>query len=251
MTAPHRQLVVIPTYNEAENLPPLAGAILALGADFHILVVDDNSPDGTGAIADDLAQTHPEVHVLHRQAKLGLGPAYIAGFEWALAEKYDYVFEMDCDFSHDPSALPQFLTEIQSADLVIGSRYVKGGSTPDWSLKRRIISRGGNLVSRTMLRLKTHDCTGGFRCYRSDLLNKIPWYDICARGYGFQVAAVFYAERLGARIREFPITFRDRRVGESKMSAGIVKEALTCVTELAIQDFRGCPSLKSCGEVTP
>lgn len=238
MVTSQRQLVVIPTYNEAENLPPLIAAILGLDADFHILVVDDNSPDGTGRIGDSLAQTHPEVHVLHRQAKLGLGPAYIAGFEWALARDYDFVFEMDCDFSHDPADLPRFLTEIQTADLVIGSRYVKGGSTPDWSLKRKIISRGGNLVSRIMLRQKTHDCTGGFRCYRRELLEKIPWYDICARGYGFQVAAVFYAERLGARIHEFPITFRDRRVGQSKMTAGIVKEAFTCVMELAFYDFK-------------
>jgi dolichol-phosphate mannosyltransferase len=231
-------LVIIPTYNEAENLPPLVAAVLGLGAGLHILVVDDNSPDGTGLIADGLAQTHPEVYVLHRQAKLGLGPAYIAGFEWALAKGYDFVFEMDCDFSHDPSDLPRFLTEIKSADLVIGSRYVKGGSTPDWTLKRKIISRGGNLVSRVMLRQRTRDCTGGFRCYRRELLEQIPWYDICARGYGFQVAAVFYAERLGARIREFPITFRDRRVGQSKMSAGIVKEAFTCVMELALYDLK-------------
>jgi dolichol-phosphate mannosyltransferase len=250
MAALHRQLVVIPTYNEAENLPPLVAAILALNADLHILVVDDNSPDGTGAIADRLAQRHPEVHVLHRQAKLGLGPAYIAGFEWALAEGYDYVFEMDCDFSHDPSALPRFLTEIPSADLVIGSRYVKGGSTPDWSLKRKAISRLGNLISRTLLRLRTHDTTGGYRCYRRELLETIPWYDICARGYGFQVAAVFYAERLGARIHEFPITFRDRRVGQSKMSAGIVKEALTCVMELAFYDFRKRPPTQDPSELT-
>jgi dolichol-phosphate mannosyltransferase len=245
MVASHRQLIVIPTYNEAENLPPLIAAILTLGLDLHVLVVDDNSPDGTGAIADDLSQRHPEVHVLHRQAKLGLGPAYIAGFEWALAEGYDYVFEMDADFSHDPAALPRFLTEIESADLVIGSRYVRGGSTPDWSLKRKIISRGGNLVSRTLLRLKTHDATGGYRCYRRSLLEEIPWYEICARGYGFQVAAVFYAERLGARISEFPITFRDRRVGQSKMSAGIVREALSCVTHLAFYDLKNRRATKS------
>jgi dolichol-phosphate mannosyltransferase len=238
MGASQSQLVIVPTYNEAENLPALIAAILALDADLHMLVVDDNSPDGTGTIADELAQSHPEVHVMHRPAKLGLGPAYIAGFEWALAEGYDFVFEMDCDFSHDPAALPRFLVEIQSADLVIGSRYVKGGSTPDWTLKRRIISRGGNWVSRLLLRLKLHDCTGGYRCYRRDLLEQIPWHEICARGYGFQVAAVFYAQRLGARIHEFPITFRDRRVGQSKMTAGIVKEALTCVMELAFYDFK-------------
>ncbi len=251
MITRQRQLVIIPTYNEADNLPPLVAAILALQADFHILVVDDNSPDGTGIIADGLAQSHPEVHVMHRPAKLGLGPAYIAGFEWALAEGYDYVFEMDCDFSHDPIALPRFLSEIQSADLVIGSRYVKGGSTPDWTVKRRLISRGGNLVSRALLRLKTHDTTGGFRCYRRELLEQIPWYEICARGYGFQVASIFYAERLGARIQEFPITFQDRRVGQSKMSAGIVKEALTCVMELAFYDLKKRPVAQEPREIAP
>ena len=226
-------LVVIPTYNEADNLSPVVHAVLALDVDLEMLVVDDNSPDGTGAIADSLRQTHGVVHVLHRPGKEGLGPAYIAGFRWALQGGYDCIFEMDCDFSHDPGDLPRFLREIQGAELVIGSRYVKGGGTPDWSLKRRIISVGGNLFARSLLRLRTRDCTGGYRCYRRELLERIPWDAICAHGYGFQVGAVYHAERLGAAVKELPITFRDRRVGTSKMSAGIVTEALSYVLRLA------------------
>lgn len=231
-------LIVLPTYNEAGNVSSLVQAVLALDVGLDILIVDDNSPDGTGIIADELSRAHPGVQVLHRPAKEGLGPAYIAGFAWAMAGSYDCVFEMDCDFSHDPLELPRFLAEIHEADLVIGSRYVKGGSTPDWSLKRRAISSGGNLLSRLLLRLRTHDCTSGYRCYRRDLLQRIPWDEICAHGYGFQVGAVFYAERLGARVKEFPITFRDRRVGQSKMSVGIVSEALGYVLRLAVFGFK-------------
>lgn len=233
MVEAQRALIIVPTYNEAENLEALVREVLALNANFEMLIVDDNSPDGTGQIADKLALLHPELHVLHRPGKLGLGPAYIAGFAWALARPYQLVFEMDCDFSHDPAELPRFLAEIASADLVLGSRYVAGGSTPDWSLRRRMISLGGNLFARVLLRLKTRDSTGGFRCYRRELLKAIPWDEICTQGYGFQVGVVYHAERLGYRIREFPITFRDRRVGESKMSSGIVTEAFVYVLRLA------------------
>ena len=226
-------IIILPTYNEADNLEPMVQAILSLNHGFSILVVDDNSPDGTGDIADTLSAAHPEVHVLHRQTKSGLGPAYIAGFEWALALDYTHIFEMDCDFSHDPQDLPRLLAEAKNADLVIGSRYVPGGSTPDWTAKRRIISRGGNLFSRTLLGLKTRDCTGGFRCYHREALQLIPWEEICPQGYGFQVGVVFHLERMDAQIREIPITFRDRRVGQSKMSSGIVEEALTYVLRLA------------------
>jgi dolichol-phosphate mannosyltransferase len=226
-------LVILPTYNEVENLGPMVQAILALEHGFSVLVVDDNSPDGTGQIADALSEEHPEVHVLHRPVKVGLGPAYIAGFEWALAREYTHIFEMDCDFSHDPVDLPRFLDEVKEADLVIGSRYIPGGNTPDWTLKRRIISRGGNLFSRALLGLKTHDCTGGYRCYRREIIERVPWEEICAHGYGFQVGVVFHLERMGARVHEFPITFRDRRIGQSKMSAGIVTEAFTYVLQLA------------------
>lgn len=227
-------LIVLPTYNEADNLSPLIHAVLVQNIPLDILIVDDNSPDGTGLIADELSRAYPNVHVLHRPAKEGLGPAYIAGFNWAMSGDYDCVFEMDCDFSHDPLDLPRFLAEIQDADLVIGSRYMKGGSTPDWGLNRRFLSVGGNLLSRLLLRLKTHDCTGGYRCYRRELLQRIPWDAISVHGYGFQVGAVYYAEKLGARVKEFPIKFWDRQVGRSKMSTDIVREALKYVLRLAV-----------------
>lgn len=204
-------------------------AILDQGLPLYILVVDDNFPDGTGAVADRLAVRHNEVHVLHRPRKLGLGPAYIAGFRWALSRDYAYVFEMDCDFLHDPAMLPMFLEEIVRAELVIGSRYMPGGNTPDWPPLRRMTSRFGNLYARAVLGLQVRDATSGFRCYRRALLTQIPWDKITLRGYGFQVAAVFYAERLGARILEIPITFRDRRAGKSKMTMAIVSRRFsTC-----------------------
>ena len=229
-----RSLIVIPTYNEAENLESLVSAISGLGAGFEILVVDDNSPDGTGDIADRLSRELAGVHVLHRPGKMGLGTAYVEGFQWAVAREYDYVFEMDCDFSHHPSYLPTFLTEIMSADLVIGSRYIDGGSTPSWGLLRKFISRGGNFFARAMLGLKTRDCTGGFRCYRRSMLLQVPWEEIRLQGYGFQVGAAYYVERLGGRVVEFPIVFEDRRAGRSKMSFKIVYEAFTYVTRLAL-----------------
>jgi len=234
MTMFSRSLIVIPTYNEAENLEPLVLAILALGADLEILVVDDNSPDGTGGIADRISRALPGIHVLHRPGKMGLGTAYIEGFRWAITRGYDYVFEMDSDFSHDPSYLPTFLDKIASADLVIGSRYVNGGGTPDWGLLRRLISGGGNLFARCMLGLQTHDCTGGFRCYRREMLQKVPWEQIQLHGYGFQVGTIYYVERLGGRVVEFPIVFRDRQRGKSKMSLKIILEAFAYVTRMAM-----------------
>jgi len=242
-----RSLIVIPTYNEAENLTLLVSAILGLGAGLEILVVDDNSPDGTGEIAARLSKEWPEIHVLHRPGKMGLGTAYVEGFRWAIARGYDYVFEMDCDFSHNPSYLPTFLDKIASADLVIGSRYVQGGSTPNWGLLRRFISGGGNFFARFMLGLKTHDCTGGFRCYRREMLQKVPWERIQLQGYGFQVGVAYYVERLGGRVVEFPIVFRDRRVGKSKMSSKIVLEAFTYVTRMALPGRRhqGVRSIES------
>lgn len=234
-----RPLIVLPTYNEAENLPAIVGEVLALPERFDVLVIDDNSPDGTGAIADGLAAAHDQVHVLHRPGKQGLGTAYIAGFRWALERGYGYVLEMDADFSHQPRYLPTFLQEVAAADLVLGSRYVPGGGTRNWSWLRRFISAGGNHFARAMLGLRTHDCTGGFRCYRASLLARIPWEEVQLRGYGFQVGAVYHAERLGARVREFPIIFEDRRVGQSKMSRRIVAEAFLYVTRTALRDRLG------------
>jgi dolichol-phosphate mannosyltransferase len=232
-------LIVIPTYNEAENLEPLVSAILAQNCDFDILVIDDNSPDGTGEIADRLAAELPAVHASHRPGKMGLGTAYVAGFSWALAKEYDYVLEMDCDFSHHPRYLPRFLEEIASADLVIGSRYVKGGGTQNWGALRKLISGGGNTFARLMLGLKTRDCTGGFRCYRREMLQKVPWQEMHLKGYAFQVGSVYYVEGLGGRVSEFPIIFEDRRVGHSKMSFKIVIEAFTYVMRMALFR-RGC-----------
>jgi len=229
-----KALIVIPTYNEADNLEPLTREIVALPARFDILVVDDNSPDGTGEIADRLVKELPAVHVLHRPGKQGLGTAYIAGFQWALERDYEYILEMDCDFSHHPRYLPTFLETIERADLVIGSRYVPGGGTANWGALRKLISASGNYFARAMLGLKTRDCTGGFRCYRRKLIELVPWEEINLHGYGFQIGAVYHVERMGGRIAEFPIIFEDRRVGQSKMSTAIIIEAFAFVTTLAL-----------------
>jgi len=231
-------LIVIPTYNEAGNLEPLVREIVALPTAFDILVVDDNSPDGTGEIADRLSEELPAVHVLHRPGKQGLGTAYIAGFRWALARGYDCVLEMDCDFSHHPRYLPAFLEHIEHADLVIGSRYVLDGGTANWGILRKFVSAGGNFFARTMLGLRTSDCTGGFRCYRRKMIELVPWEEINVHGYGFQIGAIYHVERLGGRVAEFPIIFEDRRVGQSKMSMYIFFEAFAFVIRLAFTGGR-------------
>jgi dolichol-phosphate mannosyltransferase len=229
-----RALIVIPTYNERGNLEPLVDNIQALQCGFELLIVDDNSPDGTGEIADKLSAEREGIHVLHRAGKMGLGTAYVTGFRWALEHGYDYILEMDCDFSHHPRYLPNFLTEIQGADLVIGSRYVQGGGTANWGWVRKFVSSGGNFFARTMLGLKTHDCTGGFRCYRREIIEQVPWESLQLQGYGFQVGAVYHVERMKAKIAEFPIIFEDRRVGKSKMSSHIVLEAFLFVMRTAL-----------------
>lgn len=235
-------LIVIPTYNEIENLESLVRDILVQATECDILVVDDNSPDGTGELADHLAAELEEVHVIHRSGKMGLGTAYIQGFKWALARGYEYVLEMDCDFSHHPRYLSNFFKAIQSADLVIGSRYVKGGGTLNWGWLRKFISSGGNMFARLMLGLKTCDCTGGFRCYRREMLQKVPWDTMQLKGYAFQVGSVYYVERLGGRVSEFPIIFEDRRVGKSKMSFRIVVEAFVYVIRMALIGNKGLTS---------
>ncbi len=225
-----KTLIIIPTYNESENIPPLLEAIFSYVPQTDILIVDDNSPDGTGELADKIAQTDERVHVIHRTGKLGLGTAYVAGFKYAIAYDYEAAFEMDADFSHDPQYLPSFLTAIEHADLVIGSRYVPGGATPNWSIIRRLISGGGNIFARLVLgMMPIHDCTAGYRCYRCEVLESIDLESVESQGYGFQVELAYRVMKQGFRIIETPIVFMDRRVGKSKMSRQIMLEAFTYV----------------------
>jgi dolichol-phosphate mannosyltransferase len=219
--------LVLPTYNEAENLEPLVGAVLAeLPDDARILIVDDGSPDGTGEIADRLAGEIDGLSVLHRPRKEGLGPAYIAGFRAALAGGAGLVIEMDSDFSHDPGHLPRLLAAAKDADLVIGSRYVEGGGVGDWGPMRRAISRGGSVYARAVLGIDVHDATAGFKCFRREVLEALDLDRVQSRGYAFQVELTYQAIRHGFRVVEEPIVFHDRRVGSSKMSRAIVAEAI-------------------------
>jgi dolichol-phosphate mannosyltransferase len=224
-----RSLIIIPTYNERDNLPEITRAIFTAAPWTNILVVDDNSPDGTGQVADQLAAQEGRLRVMHRAGKAGLGTAYIAGFKMAIELGFDRVFEMDADFSHDPSYLPAFLRASENAELVIGSRYIPGGSTPNWSALRRFISGGGNTFARTLLRLPVHDCTAGFRCYHRTALEAINLDSIRATGYAFQVELVYRVLRAQLRVTEIPITFVDRRVGQSKMSRRIFIEGFQYV----------------------
>ncbi|GCE27493.1 dolichyl-phosphate beta-D-mannosyltransferase [Dictyobacter alpinus] len=225
-----KTLIIIPTYNEYENLRPLLDTIFSYAPGCDVLVVDDNSPDGTGQLADQIHEEDSRVHVLHRAGKLGLGTAYVAGFKYSIEHNYDAAFEMDADFSHDPKYLPDFLKAIESADLVIGSRYIPGGSTPNWSFSRRCISGCGNIFARFMLGIRVHDCTAGFRCYRREVLESIDLDTVQSQGYAFQIELAYRVMKQGFQITEIPITFMDRRVGQSKMSRKIVIEAFTYVT---------------------
>jgi dolichol-phosphate mannosyltransferase len=219
--------LILPTYNEVDNLEGIVEAILAkLPASSQVLIVDDDSPDGTGAIAERLAGREERVEVLHRPRKEGLGPAYIAGFRRALAGGAGLVLEMDADFSHDPAYLPRLLDAAERADLVIGSRYVPGGGVGDWGAARRAISRGGSAYSRRVLGLDVRDLTGGFKCFRREVLEAIDLDSVGSRGYAFQVELTYRAIRQGFKVIEVPIVFRDRRVGSSKMDRAIVLEAI-------------------------
>jgi dolichol-phosphate mannosyltransferase len=219
----------------------MVDAVLAVAPGVEILVVDDNSPDGTGQVADAIAAREPRVHVLHRPGKEGLGKAYLAAFAWALARDYGLVLEMDCDFSHDPRHLPAMLARAGEADLVLGSRYVPGGGTVNWGLGRRIISRGGSLYARTILGLPVRDLTGGFKCFRREVLEAIDLASVECTGYAFQIELTFRAFRRGFRIAEVPIVFADRRVGRSKMSRRIVLEALRKVWSIRFSRFARGP----------
>lgn len=220
-----KKLVIIPTYNEIENMKALLPVLMKLQQKFDVLVVDDSSPDGTAKFVEEFAKTESRVHVLVRAAKQGLGKAYLAGFDWGLKNNYDVLTEMDADFSHAPKHLDEILTLIDSQDVVIGSRYVPGGGTVNWGLMRKIISRGGSLYSRIILGYPLRDWTGGFNCWRKEVLEKINLSGIRSNGYSFQIELKYKALKNGYKIYESPIIFEDRRVGQSKMSLKIVLEA--------------------------
>ena len=228
-----RALVIVPTYNERDNVSRLVEGVLAKDDRIDMLIVDDGSPDGTGAIVDQIAAANPRVHVIHRERKLGLGTAYVAGFKWALARGYDLVFEMDADFSHDPAHLPQFLEAIEGADLVLGSRYRDGKVTVvNWPMARLLLSYGANIYARIVTGLQLFDSTGGFKCFRREVLEAIELDSVRSNGYAFQIELSFRAWKKGFRIVEIPIVFVDRTEGESKMSKRIVREAVWMVWRL-------------------
>ncbi|MGZ8783029.1 MAG: polyprenol monophosphomannose synthase [Gaiellaceae bacterium] len=235
-----RAAVCLPTYNERENLEPMLRALGAvLGPDDRVLVIDDNSPDGTGELADRLAGELGFVEVVHRPRKEGLGPAYIAGFRRALELGAELVVEIDCDFSHDPNDVPRLLAASEDADLVLGSRYVPGGGVENWGLGRRAISAGGSVYARLILGVPVRDLTGGFKCFRRVVLETIPLDDVRSRGYAFQIELTYRALRKGFRVEEIPIRFADRAVGGSKMSRTIVLEAIWKVPLLRMAAMRG------------
>ncbi|MDT4937657.1 MAG: dolichol-phosphate mannosyltransferase [Pseudonocardiales bacterium] len=224
-------LVIIPTYNELDNIEPITSRVLDAVPQADILVVDDGSPDGTGKLADELASDNPRVHVLHRTVKNGLGAAYIAGFDWGLAAGYEVLVEMDADGSHAPEQLPRLLAELEHSDLVLGSRWVPGGAVVNWPFRREALSRGGNLYTRLALGIDLHDATGGYRAFRRMVLETIDYRAVASQGYCFQVDLAWRAVRAGFRVTEVPITFAERERGESKMSGSIVREALVRVTQ--------------------
>jgi dolichol-phosphate mannosyltransferase len=231
--------VVLPTYNEIENLPKIAPAILDALPGATLLVVDDSSPDGTGRLADELAASNPRVQAMHRQQKQGLGRAYVDGFERALERGAQKIVQMDSDWSHDPKYLPGMVDALERYDLVIGSRYTKGGGVRNWGISRKIVSRGGSLFARTMLWLRPNDLTGGFKAWRRATLAALPWDQLHSGGYVFQIETTYRASRAGARIKEVPIIFVDRELGTSKMSRNIIVEALVVVVRLRFDELRG------------
>jgi len=235
-----KTIVCLPTYNEQSNLEPMLRALgETLPAGGRVLVIDDSSPDGTGELAERLARELAYVEVLHRPVKNGLGPAYLAGFRRALADGAELVLEMDCDFSHDPRDVPRLIEAAECADLVLGSRYVAGGSIPSWGIVRRAISAGGSAYARLLLGVRVRDLTGGFKCYRRAVLERIDLQAISSRGYAFQVETTYRALQAGFRVVEIPITFVDRELGGSKMSRSIVLEAAWKVPALRVSALLG------------
>jgi dolichol-phosphate mannosyltransferase len=237
---PDRALVIVPTYNERENILKLIDAVLAQSPTIDVLVVDDGSPDGTGALVDERAAADRRVHIIHRERKLGLGTAYVAGFRWALERDYEFIFEMDADFSHDPEHLPEFLASIQNADLVLGSRYRDRRVTVvNWPIGRLLLSYFANVYARFVTGLQVFDATGGYKCFRRKVLEAIDLNDVRSNGYAFQIEMSFRAWRKGFRIVEIPIVFVDRTEGTSKMSRKIVREAVWMVWRLRWWAIRG------------
>ena len=236
-----KKIVIIPTFNEKENIAAIIHAVIVLGNQYHVLVVDDGSPDGTANIVKELMQAHPDkIFIQERKGKLGLGTAYIHGFKWALDNQYDYIFEMDADFSHNPLDLDRLLAACENgADLAIGSRYVKGGATENWPLDRLIYSRGGSLYTRIITGMPVKDPTAGFICYKRKVLASMQLDHIQFIGYAFQIEMKFAAWRLGFKLKEVPITFIDRKIGVSKMSKGIIKEAVLGVLSMQWQHITG------------
>jgi len=236
---PKRALVIIPTYNEIENVPTLIGEVLVTDPRVDILFVDDGSPDGTGGYITDVMKSEPRVHLLQRPRKMGLGTAYCRGFEYAIANGYEVAMEMDADFSHDPKMIPKFLEEIETHDLVIGSRYVQGVNVVNWPMSRLLLSYFANVYSRFVTGMPLHDGTGGFKCFRTTVLEKIDLDRIRSNGYSFQIELNFLVWSLGKKIREIPIIFVDRRSGVSKMSRNIIFEAASMVWKLRFAKLFG------------
>jgi len=235
-----RVLVITPTYNERENLHAFLDALFAVAPQVDVLIVDDNSPDGTGALADEVAARDPRVHVRHRAGKLGLGTAYLEGFQWALAQGYDVVFEMDTDLSHDPRYVPEFIRAIEAgADVVIGSRNIPGGGVEGWGPGRHFVSKGGSVYARTILGLDVRDLTSGYKAFTRDALQRIDLGGVKSNGYSFQIELTYRAVLRGMRVAEVPILFVDRRAGASKMSRKIFAEAVVMVWKLRFDALRG------------
>lgn len=232
-----RSLVVIPTYNESDNIPRLLPTVLNLGSHFEVLVVDDNSPDGTAHLVQLIQETDKRVHLIRRESKMGLGTAYIAGFKYALANGFDYIFEMDADFSHDPNELPRLLHQSEQCDLVIGSRYISGVNVVNWPMRRLMLSYMANVYTRYITGMPVRDATGGFKCYRRPVLEAIDLDAIHSNGYAFQIEMNFLAWKKGFKVCEIPIVFVDRRVGVSKMSKNIVYEAAWLVWKLKFKSI--------------
>jgi len=234
-----KTLVIIPTYNERENIESIVPLILEKDPSIHVLIVDDGSPDGTGEIADSMSKENSRIFVMHRKNKSGLGTAYVAGFKYAIQNKYDYVFEMDADFSHDPEYIPQFLNAIKEVDLVIGSRYISGVNVINWPMTRLLLSYYANVYSRIITGLPLKDATGGFKCFRREALEAIDLDKVKSNGYSFQIEMSFRVWKKGFSIKEIPIVFEDRRLGQSKMSKKIVREAIWMVWRLRLMGLLG------------